>query len=167
MVFYDKKGGEVIEVYPAGSDPHQRFWMVMDILFEADQRRFQRLLAERAEKNETIDSQIEECDKKVFRKVAKRSSKRYNLTQTARVVGVHRETLYYWIKKGWIKPKRDYRNYPVFTVLDIERLIEWKNAIKFLGASKRAKNSNQHDACKELTRFYHRIHSSVHTVLDT
>ncbi|MBI5874159.1 MAG: MerR family transcriptional regulator [Candidatus Omnitrophica bacterium] len=52
------------------------------------------------------------------------------MTQAARILGVHRETLYYWIKKGWIKPKRDYRNYPVFTVLDIEELIKWKNTIK-------------------------------------
>ena len=52
------------------------------------------------------------------------------MTQTARILGVHRETLYYWIKKGWLKPKRDYRNYPVFTVLDIEELIKWKNTIK-------------------------------------
>ena len=65
-----------------------------------------------------------------FRKCNKRSAKRYNMTQTARILGVHRETLYYWIKKGWLKPKRDYRNYPVFTVLDIEELIQWKNTIK-------------------------------------
>ena len=102
----------------------------MDILFEADQRRFQKLLAERTEKNQTIDNQIEECDKKIFRKATKRSTKRYNMTQAARVLGVHRETLYYWIKKGWIKPKRDYRNYPIFTVLDIESMIKWENRIK-------------------------------------
>ena len=142
MVFYDKKGGEIIEVYPAGSEPHERFWMVMDILYEADQRRFKKLLAERAEKNQTLDNQIEECDKRVFRKTAKRSTKRYNLTQAARVVGVHRETLYYWIKKGWIKPKRDYRNYPVFTVLDIESMIEWRNRLKFSGVSKKAKTNS-------------------------
>lgn len=130
MVFYDKKGGEVIAVYPAGSEPHQRYWMVMDILYEAARKRVDRILKEREEKNQTIDNQIEEWDKKVFRKAAKRSAKRYNMTQTARVLGVHRETLYYWIKKGWIKPKRDYRNYPIFTVLDIESMVKWKNRIK-------------------------------------
>ncbi|MCK4252769.1 MAG: MerR family transcriptional regulator [Candidatus Omnitrophica bacterium] len=62
--------------------------------------------------------------------VYERSTKRYNLTQTARILGTHRGTLHYWIKKGWIKPRRDYRNYPVFTVLDIENLIRWKNTIK-------------------------------------
>jgi hypothetical protein len=71
------------------------------------------------EKKEKLESQIEEKDK------------RYNMTQAAGILGVHRQTLYYWIRKGWLKPKRDYRNYPVFTVLDIENLIEWRNSIKF------------------------------------
>ena len=104
--------------------------MVMDILNEATRKRVDRILKERQEKSQTIDSEIEECDKKVFRKAAKRSAKRYNMTQTAKVLGVHRETLYYWIKKGWIKPKRDYRHYPVFTVLDIESMMKWKNRLK-------------------------------------
>ena len=129
-MFYDKKGGEVTAVYPAGSEPHQRFWMVMDILNEATRKRVDRILTEREQKNQTIDTQIEECDRKVFRKAATRSAKRYNMTQTARVLGVHRQTLYYWMKKGLIKPKRDYRGYPVFTVLDIESMMKWKNRIK-------------------------------------
>lgn len=104
--------------------------MVLEILFEADRRALEKLIEGRRQKEQVIDSQIEECDKKVFHKRIKRSVKRYNMTQTARILGVHRETLYYWIKKGWIKPKRDYRNYPVFTVLDIEELIRWKNTIK-------------------------------------
>lgn len=111
MVLYNKQG-EITKVYPVGSDPHQRYWLVMDILDEAVRKHADRILKERKEKNQKIDSQIEECDKEVFRKAAKISSKCYNLTQTARVVGVHRETLYYWIKKGWVKPKRDYKNYP-------------------------------------------------------
>ncbi len=111
----------------------------MEILYEADKRRLAQLLDVREQQKQVIESQIKECDKKVFRKAVNRSTKRYNLTQTARVLGVHRETLYYWIKKGWIKPKRDYRNYPVFTVLDIEKLIEWKNTIKFSVASREAK----------------------------
>jgi DNA-binding transcriptional MerR regulator len=99
-------------------------------LHEADRRRLAQLLGVKEQQKQTIENQIEECDKKAFRKAVKRSTKRYNLTQAAKVVGVHRETLYYWIKKGWIKPKRDYRNYPVFTVLDIENLMKWKNTIK-------------------------------------
>ena len=82
------------------------------------------------QKEEKIRSQIEECDKKIFKKHRKRLDKFYNITQTAFIVGVHRQSIYYWLKKGWIKPKRDYRNYPVFTVLDIEKLIEWRNNLK-------------------------------------
>ncbi|MBU2103017.1 MAG: MerR family transcriptional regulator, partial [Candidatus Omnitrophica bacterium] len=76
------------------------------------------------------DSQIEEDDKKLFKEYEQRLGKRYNLTQTARILRVHRQTIYHWIKKGWCKPRRDYRNYPVFTVLDIENLIKWRNTMK-------------------------------------
>jgi len=48
----------------------------------------------------------------------------------ARILGVHRQTVYYWIKKELVKPRRDYKNYPVFTVLDIEKIIKWKNFIQ-------------------------------------
>ena len=129
MVLYNKKG-EVVAVYPLGSEKQRRFHRVLEILFEADRRSLEKLIEGRRQKEQVIESQIEECDKKVFHKSVKRSGKRYNMTQTARVLGVHRETLYYWIKKGWLKPKRDYRNYPIFTVLDIENLIKWKNTIK-------------------------------------
>ncbi len=111
----------------------------MEILYEADRRRLAKLLDTREQQKQVIESQIEECDKKVFRKAATRSKKRYNLTQAAQILGVHRQTLYYWMKKGWVKPKRDYRNYPVFTVLDIESMIKWKNTIKFSITSKEAK----------------------------
>ena len=36
--------------------------------------------------------------------------------EAAKELGVTRQTLYYWFKKGWVKPKRDYRRYPLFTV---------------------------------------------------
>jgi transcriptional regulator with PAS, ATPase and Fis domain len=98
----------------------------LEILYEADRRRLAKLLDEREQQKQVIESRIQEYDRKVFRKAVNRSTKRYNLTQTAKVIGVHRETLYYWIKKGWIKPKRDYRNYPVFIVLDIESMMKWK-----------------------------------------
>ena len=124
------KQGKVAKVYPYGSEPQQRWEKFFDILYDAHKRVLEKKTEKKLQKEQLLDSQIEECDKKVFRKQTKRSDKRYNMTQTARILGVHRETLYYWIKKGWIKPKRDYRNYPVFTVLDIEKLIKWKNAIK-------------------------------------
>lgn len=99
-------------------------------MFEADKKRLDKLLEKRRLKEAAIDSQIEEVDKQVFRKQKRRSFKRYNLTQTAHILGVHRQTIYYWVNKGWIKPKRDYRRYPVFTVFDIEEIIKWRNAIK-------------------------------------
>ncbi len=129
MVFRNKQG-EIIAVCPEGSEEHYRVQQVLEILFEADRKRLAKLLETKEQQNQVIESQIEECDKKVFRKAVSRSTKRYNLTQTAKIVGIHRETLYYWIKKGWIKPKRDYRNYPIFTVLDIESMMKWKNRIK-------------------------------------
>ena len=129
MAIYNKQG-KVVKVYPYGSEPQQRWEKFFDILYEAHKCSVEKKAEKKLQKGQIIDRQIEECDKKVFRKRTKRSVKRYNLTQTARILGVHRETLYYWIKKDWIKPKRDYRNYPVFTVLDIEELIKWKNTIK-------------------------------------
>ena len=89
-----------------------------------------RKLEAKWQKDEEIRSQIKECDKKVFKKHSKRLDEFYNITQTAFMLGVHRQSIYYWIKKGWLDPKRDYRNYPIFTVLDIEKIIEWRNTLK-------------------------------------
>lgn len=55
--------------------------------------------------------------------------KRYNMREAAKALGVTRQTLYYWFKKGWVKPKRDYRNFPVFTVEDIKEIRDWKNKL--------------------------------------
>lgn len=54
----------------------------------------------------------------------------YNVTQLAKELGVTRQTIHYWIRKEWIKPKRDYRNYPVFTFGDIKKIRTWKNSLK-------------------------------------
>ena len=128
-MLYDKQG-KIVKVYPYGSEPQQRWEKFFDILYEARKRSLEKKTKKKLQKEQLIDTQIEECDKKVFRRQIKRSDKKYNMTQTARILDVHRETLYYWIKKGWLKPKRDYRNYPIFTVLDIEKLIKWKSTIK-------------------------------------
>ena len=87
-------------------------------------------LEKKQKKEEKFRAQILECDQKIFKKQHERSDKFYNITQTAHILGVHRQAIYYWIKKRWVKPKMDYRNYPVFTVLDINKLIEWRNALK-------------------------------------
>jgi len=55
--------------------------------------------------------------------------KRYNISHAAKELNVSRQTFYNWIKKGWIKPKRDYRNYPVFTEEDIKKIKVWQNRL--------------------------------------
>lgn len=56
--------------------------------------------------------------------------KRYNMSEAAKELIVTRQTIYYWIKKGWVKPNRDYRDYPIFTEADIIKLKKWKNRIR-------------------------------------
>ena len=56
--------------------------------------------------------------------------KRYNITHAAKELGVTRQTLYNWIEKGWVKPKKDYRNFPVFTEEDIKKIKEWREKLK-------------------------------------
>ncbi len=56
-------------------------------------------------------------------------NKRYNITHTAKELGITRQTLYNWIEKGWVKPKRDYRNYPVFTKEDIKSIEKWRSEL--------------------------------------
>jgi len=56
--------------------------------------------------------------------------KAYNITELAKKLGIPRQTVYYWINKKWIKPKRDYRKYPVFTEDAVNKIIKWKTTIK-------------------------------------
>lgn len=56
--------------------------------------------------------------------------KTYNKIELAEKLNVHYQTINYWIKKGWIKPMRDYRNYPVFSEEDVQKIIEWKHTLK-------------------------------------
>lgn len=56
--------------------------------------------------------------------------KKYNATQTAKLIGIHRQTLIDWIQKGWVKPKRDYRNWPVFTDECIKKIRRWRETLK-------------------------------------
>jgi len=129
LVVRNKKG-RVVKIYSYGSEEQQRYEKVLEILFEADRKRLAQLLTKKREKEQRLDEQIEESHKNRFQKIHRRSNKKYNLTQTARILRVHRQTIYYWIKKKWVRSKRDFKGYPVFTVLDIERLIEWKNTLR-------------------------------------
>ena len=56
--------------------------------------------------------------------------KRYNISHAAKELNVTRQTLYNWMKKGWVKPKRDYRNFPVFTKDDLKKINIWREALK-------------------------------------
>ena len=102
----------------------------MEILTEASRKKLEELLNKKKECEEQVEQILNGSDKKIIRKAEKRRLKRYNLSQTAKILRVPRQTLYYWIKKGWVKPWRDYRRYPVFTVFDIEKIIKWRNTIK-------------------------------------
>lgn len=53
----------------------------------------------------------------------------YTVTDLAEKLSVTRQTIYYWIKKRWITPKRDYRNYPVFTVQDLKSIEKWHSVL--------------------------------------
>jgi DNA-binding transcriptional MerR regulator len=55
---------------------------------------------------------------------------RYNLKQTAALLNVPYVTLRFWIKKGWIAPKLDYRNKPVFTADGIQQIRRWRNTLR-------------------------------------
>lgn len=102
----------------------------MEILLEADRKVFERLLSKKRDCEEQVNKILDEPDKKIIRRAKRRKLKRYNLSETAKILDVPRQTLYYWMKKGWVKPWRDCRRYPVFTVFDIENIIKWRSTIK-------------------------------------
>ena len=56
--------------------------------------------------------------------------KRYTTSEAARILGVARQTIIYWMKKEWVQPKRDYRNWPVFTETDIRKIKKWRRVLK-------------------------------------
>ena len=55
--------------------------------------------------------------------------KKYNLSEAAEELGLTRQGLYYWIKKGWVTPKRDYKGHPVFTTDDLNKIKNWKHQL--------------------------------------
>ena len=56
--------------------------------------------------------------------------KKYTMTEAAKILGVHRQTMIHWVRRGWIEPKRDYRNWPVFTEKCIKKIKEWRKTLK-------------------------------------
>lgn len=49
--------------------------------------------------------------------------------ELAKQLGVHRQTVQFWIRKKWIPVRRDYRGWPVFTVEDIEKIKSWRGQV--------------------------------------
>lgn len=56
--------------------------------------------------------------------------KTHTVTETAKILGVHRLTMVNWIRKGWVKPKRDYKDWPVFTDKCIAKIKKWRETLK-------------------------------------
>lgn len=112
MVLYDKDG-KIVAIYPVGSEEHWRFYRVLEILVEAGEKHLEKLISKKQRQEEQVNLILDESDKAIIRKAEKRKLKRYNLSQTAKILNVPRQSLYYWIKKGWVKPRRDHRRYPV------------------------------------------------------
>jgi len=56
--------------------------------------------------------------------------KTYSMTETAKMLGVHRQTMINRIRKGWVKPKRDYRDWPVFTEACIKKIKKWRETLR-------------------------------------
>ena len=129
-MFSRNKKGEVIKIFPYGGEEWLRYEQVLEILAGVANRYLEKLISKKQERAEKVSQILDEPDKKNICRVKKRKLKRYNLSQVANILDVPRQSLYYWIKKGWIKPRRDYRRYPVFTVFDIEEIIKWRNTTK-------------------------------------
>ena len=119
----------MLAVYPPGSEGHSNFYRALEILVRVAKRHLDDIDNKKREREEQSQQILDEPDKKIIRRAEQRKLKCYNLSQTAMILKVPRQTLYYWIKKGWATPKRDYRNYPIFTVFDIERLITRRHTV--------------------------------------
>ena len=101
----------------------------MELICRVVKRHFENVSAGKKKRDEQADLILDKPDRRIIQRYEKRNLKWYNLSQTAIILKVPRQTLYYWIKKGWVKPKRDYRNYPVFTVFDIGDIMKWRHRV--------------------------------------
>lgn len=66
----------------------------------------------------------------LMQKVTVMMMKTYSMTETAKMLGVHRQTMINWIRKGWVKPKRDYKDWPVFTEECIAKIRAWRETLR-------------------------------------
>lgn len=56
--------------------------------------------------------------------------KTYTVAQVAGALGVERQTVYHWLRRGWIKAKLDYRGRRVFTEEDLQQIKRWRNTLR-------------------------------------
>lgn len=128
------KHGRVVKVYPYGSEEQLRWELALEYIFELDRLRLERLLQEKAKQRYEVEQILAVPDRKIVHRRQRRHLHRYNLTQAAKILQVTRQGLYYWMKKGRVKARRDHRGYPVFTVLDIEQIMKWRDGLSERGA---------------------------------
>ena len=122
------KNGRV-KVYPYGSEEQIRWELALEYIFELDHLRLERLLRERAQRCEKAEQILAVPDRTVVHRRQRRRLQRYNLTQAAKILQITGHGPYYWMKRGWVKARRDHRGYPVFTVFDIEQIMKWRDGL--------------------------------------
>lgn len=49
--------------------------------------------------------------------------------ELAEMLGVHRQTVQFWLRKKWIPIRRDYRGWPVFTEEDVKTIKAWRGKV--------------------------------------
>ncbi len=123
------KDGKVVKVYPEGSEEQLRWQLVLEYLIAADRKYLHELLQKKEQRRKEVERILAAPDRPIVQRRQRRRLPRYNLTQAAKILQVTRQGLYYWMKKGWVKARRDYRGYPVFTVFDIEQIMKWRNGL--------------------------------------
>ena len=119
-----------VKVYPYGSAEQIRWELALEYIFELDRLRLERLLQKKADQRQEVEQILAVPDRRVVHRRQRRRLHRYNLTQAAKVLQITRQGLYYWMKRGWVKARRDHRGYPVFIVFDIEQIMKWRDWLK-------------------------------------
>ena len=121
--------GEVLKMYSVGSAGHTNYCRALELLARVAQRYSDEVNNKKKDREEQVNQILDQPDKKIIQRAERRKLKCYNLSQTAMILNVPRQSLYYWIKKGWVTPRHDYRSYPIFTVFDIERIMKWRHTV--------------------------------------
>ncbi|MBI2173794.1 MAG: MerR family transcriptional regulator, partial [Candidatus Omnitrophica bacterium] len=110
-----------------------RWELALEYIFELDRIRLEQLLQKKAQQRQEVEQILAVPDRKIVHRRQRRRLQHYNLTQAAKILQVTRQGLYYWMKKGWVKARRDHRGYPVFTVFDIEQIMKWRDGLSATG----------------------------------